>query len=99
MNLYKTEEVVERVLRQHKDTRSDDFILIYRVFKEINENAVIREPFYQIMLNHKEYGLPAIASVMRVRRKVYEKYSYLKPERVTKLRKDKEEEYKEYSRS
>ena len=99
MNLYKTEEVVERVLRQHKDTRSDDFILIYRVFKEINENAVIREPFYQIMLNHKEYGLPAIASVMRARRKVYEKYPYLKPEKVTKLRKDKEEEYKEYSRS
>lgn len=41
MNLYKTEEVVERVLRQHKDTRSDDFILIYRVFKEINENEVV----------------------------------------------------------
>lgn len=99
MNLYKTEEVVERVLRQHKDTRSDDFILIYRVFKEINENAVIREPFYQIMLNHKEYGLPAIASIMRARRKVYEKYPYLKPEKVTKLRKDKKEEYKEYSRS
>lgn len=99
MNLYKTEEVVERVLRQRKDTRSDDFILIYRVFKEINENAVIREPFYQIMLNHKEYGLPAIASVMRARRKVYEKYPYLKPEKVTKLRKDKEEEYREYSRS
>lgn len=99
MNLYKTEEVVERVLRQHKDTRSDDFILIYRVFKEINENAVIREPFYQIMLNHKEYGLPAIASVMRARRKVYEKYPYLKPERVSKYRKDKEEEYREYSRS
>ena len=99
MNLYKTEEVVERVLRQHKDTRSDDFILIYRVFKEINENAVIREPFYHIMLNHKEYGLPAIASIMRARRKVYEKYPYLKPEKVTKLRKDKKEEYKEYSRS
>lgn len=99
MNLYKTEEVVERVLRQHKDTRSDDFILIYRVFKEINENAVIREPFYQIMLNHKEYGLPAIASVMRARRKVYEKYPYLKPEKISELRKDKEEEYREYSRS
>ena len=99
MNLYKTEEVVERVLRQHKDTRSDDFILIYRVFKEINENAVIRESFYQIMLNHKEYGLPAIASVMRARRKVYEKYPYLKPEKISELRKDKEEEYKGYSRS
>ena len=51
------------------------------------------------MLNHKEYGLPAIASIMRARRKVYEKYPYLKPEKVTKYRKDKEEEYREYSRS
>lgn len=99
MNLYKTEEIVERVLRQYKDTRSDDFILIYRVFKEINEKVVIRLPFFEVMLNHKEYKLPAIASVMRARRKVYEKYPYLKPEKITKLRKDKEEEYREYSRS
>lgn len=99
MNLYKTEELVERVLRQYQDTRSDDFILIYRVYQSINENAVIREPFYKIMLNHNDYNFPAIASIMRARRKVYEKYPYLKPEKVTKLRKDKEEEYKEYSRS
>lgn len=98
-DLYKVEDIVKDILTRYEDTRSDDFILIYRVYQSINENAVIREPFYKIMLNHKEYRLPAIASVMRARRKVYEKYPYLKPERVTKLRKDKEEEYKEYSRS
>lgn len=97
--LYKTEELVKEVLIKYKDSRSDDFVLIYRVYQSIDENAVIREPFYKIMLNHKEYRLPAIASVMRARRKVYEKYPYLKPKRVSKLRKDKEEEYKEYSRS
>jgi hypothetical protein len=36
---------------------------------------------------------------MRSRRKVYEKYPYLKPEKVTKKRNKKIEEYKEYSRS
>lgn len=97
--LYKTEEVVESVLREHIDTRSDDFILIYRVFKEINENVVIREPFYHVMLNHKDYKLPAIASIMRARRKVYERYPYLNPKKIKELRKGKEEEYKEYSRS
>ena len=97
MNLFTTEEVVERVLRQHEDTRSDDFVLIYRVFKEINENAVIREPFHYVMLNHKEYKLPAISSIMRARRKVFEKYPYLKPKKITKLRKVKEREYKEYA--
>lgn len=98
-NLYKTEEIVERVLRQNRDTRSDDFILIYRVFKEINENVVIRLPFFEVMLNHKEYKLPAIASVMRARRKVFEKFPYLNPKKISELRKNKEEEYKEYSRS
>lgn len=97
--LYKIEEVVEIVLREHKDTRSDDFILIYRVFKEINENAVIREPFYHVMLNHKDYKLPAIASIMRARRKVYEKYPYLNPKKIKGLRTGKEKEYKEYSKS
>ena len=99
MLLFTTEEVVERVLREHRDTRSDDFILIYRVFKEINENAVIREPFHHVMLNHKEYKLPAIASIMRARRKIYQKYPDIKPEKVTKKRNEKIEEYKEYSRS
>lgn len=99
MNIYSVERVVEKILREHEDTRSDDFILIYRVFSEINENVVIREPFYQIMLNHYEYKLPAIASIMRARRKVYEKYPYLKPEKATKKRSEKVEEYKEYSRN
>lgn len=99
MLLLTTEEIVERVLREHRDTRSDDFILIYRVFKEINENAVIREPFHHVMLNHKDYKLPAIASIMRARRKVYEKYPYLNPKKIKELRKGKEEEYKKYSRS
>lgn len=98
-SLYKIEEIVELVLREHKDTRSDDFILIYRVFKKINENVVIREPFHHVMLNHKYYKLPAIASIMRARRKVYEKYPYLNPKNIKELRESKEEEYKEYSRS
>ena len=99
MNLYKTEKIVEKVLRQHKDTRTDDFVLIYRVFKEVNENVVVRLPFFEIMLNHYQYKLPAIATIMRARRKVYEKYPYLKPEKVTKKRNEKIEEYKEYSKS
>lgn len=99
MNIYKVEEVVENVLRKHTDTRSDDFILIYRVFNEINESVVVRLPFFEIMLNHNEYKLPAIASIMRARRKIYEKYPYLKPEKATKYREAKVEEYIEYSKS
>lgn len=99
MNLYTIEEKVEYVLREYEDARKDDFILIYRVFKEINENAVIRKPFFEVMINHYDYNFPAIASIMRARRKVYEKYPEIKPEKVSKKRKEKIEEYKEYSRS
>lgn len=99
MNLYTIEEKVEIVLRDYEDARKDDFILIYRVFKEVNENAVIRNPFYHVMLNHSQYNFPAIASIMRARRKVYEKYPDLKPEKVTKKRNEKVEEYKEYSKN
>ena len=99
MNLYTIEEKVEYVLREYEDARKDDFILIYRVFKEINENAVIRKPFFEVMINHYDYNFPAIASIMRSRRKVYEKYPEIKPEKVSKKRKEKIEEYKEYSRS
>lgn len=99
MNLYTIEEKVEYVLREYEDARKDDFILIYRVFKEINENAVIRKPFFEVMINHYDYNFPAIASIMRARRKVYEKYPEIKPEKVSKKRKEKIEEYKEYSKS
>jgi hypothetical protein len=98
MNLYTIEEKVEYVLREYEDAREDDFILIYRVFKEINENAVIRKPFYELMLNHYDYNFPAIESIMRSRRKIYQKHPEIKPEKVTKKREEKIEEYKEYSR-
>lgn len=96
--LYKLEKIVELVLMNYEDTRSDDFILIYRVYKEINEDAMIRELFCEIMINHKKYELPSFESIVRSRRKVFEKYPNLKPKYITKLREQKEEEYREYSR-
>lgn len=98
-SLYTTEDIVHKALILYEDARGDDFLLIYRVFQLINENAVIREPFYHVMLNHNEYKLPAIASIMRARRKIYEKHPSLKPKKATKIRKRKEKEYKSYSRS
>ena len=93
------EKLVKKILFDYEDTRSSDDVLIFRVYKEINESAMTRELFCEVLLNRKKYNLPSYKSIERARRKVYEKYPYLKPERVTKLRKNKEEEYKEYSRS
>lgn len=96
-NLYKLEGLVKKILEEYPDSRSSNDILIFRVYKELNEDAVIRELFLHIMLNRKNYGFPPFESIVRARRKVFEKYPYLKPKKITELRKEKEQEYKEYA--
>lgn len=89
--LYKVEELVEKVLREHTDSRDDNFILIYRVYREINEDLVLRELFFQVMLYHKEYKLPSFESVTRARRKLMKKFPELKPSKEVQEIRDKEE--------
>ena len=89
--LYKVEELVEKVLREHTDSRDDNFILIYRVYREINEDLVLRELFFQVMLYHKEYKLPSFESITRARRKLQNKYPELKPSKEVQEIRDKEE--------
>ena len=98
--LYKTEEVVENVLRQHKDSRNDDFVLVYRVYQAINENAVVRESFHHVMLNHNEYKLPAFTGITRARRKLQKMYPELAATKeIKEARINKTSEYINYSRS
>lgn len=89
--LYKVEELVEKVLREYPDSRNDNFILIYRVYREINEDLVLRELFFQVMLYHKEYELPSFESITRARRKLQNKYPELKPTKEVQELRDKEE--------
>lgn len=96
-NIYKTEAIVKKVLEEYEDSRSDDFVLIYRVFKEVNEWATIRELFCHTMLNHKEYNLPAISTIMRCRRKLFKEYPELKPKKVTNEREKKENKIINYA--
>lgn len=96
--LYQTEGTVKKVLTEYSDSRNDDFILIYRVYKEINEEAVLRELFFEVMMNHTKYCLPSFESITRARRKVMNKHPELKPvERVVKARKEEELNYREYA--
>jgi hypothetical protein len=86
------------VLEKYEETRSDDFKLYFHVCRSINENVAIMDRFSYVMLNHKQLGFPSFESVTRCRRKVFELHPNLKPEKVTKLRKEKEEEFREYSK-
>ena len=96
-NLYTTEDIVTKALTLFKDARSDDFVLIYRVYQLINENAVIREPFYHVMLNHKEYGLPPFESITRCRRKIQKQCPELANKKIKQKRLNKTAEYIDYA--
>ena len=99
MKLDKVENIVKKVLEEYEDSRNDDFVLVFRVYKEINEGAMIRELFCEVMLNHKEYGLPAFEGISRARRKLQAEHEELRAnKKVTEFREQKEEEYREYSR-
>lgn len=98
MKLNKVENIVKQVLTTYEDSRNDDFVLIYRVYKEINESAMIRELFCEVMLNHKAYGLPAFESVSRARRKLQAEHEELRAnKKVEDARTNKTSEYIDYA--
>ncbi len=96
MKVKKIEKVVLKVLKEKPETRSDDFLLIYHVVKE-TANMPFEPYFCDVMLQHKELGIPSFHSITRARRKLFEKYPYLKPEKTTKKREEKEVEFKAYA--
>lgn len=105
MKLKNLESMVLKILQKYEETRSDDFVLIYEVYREMAVSAEIlfniplTDSFSDMMLNHKKYRFPSFESVTRTRRKIFETHPELKPTKITKERKKAEEEYKEYSKS
>lgn len=93
------EKTVEKVLREHPETRGDDFLLLLRVY--IEYDCLIGDlEFETVMRLHNSLGLPPFESVRRARQKLQATYEELKaPERVRKGREKKIDEYIKYARS
>ena len=95
----RVEPIVKKVLEEKPYTREDDFALVYEVFKEFLPN-IDELSFQDIMLNHKEYGLPYFESVRRTRPKLQNKYPELLPSKeVQEARKLEESDYRSYALS
>ena len=95
----KVEPIVKKVLTEKPYTREDDFILVYEVYKEFLPN-IDDFNFRDIMLNHKEYGLPYFESVRRTRPKLQNKFPELLPsEEIQRARELEEADYKSYALS
>jgi hypothetical protein len=83
--LKKIEDVVENILDRREDAREDDDILYLCVCEHFHADVssmTVRD-FFE---TRKKTSCPSFASVVRSRRKVFERRPELKPEDITKLR-------------
>lgn len=95
--LQKVEEIVERVLDRLPVTRDDDFLLIYNVYKYLNEETAYMD-FRRLMRDHKVLGLPSFESITRARRKIQSENPELGASKKAKeVRKDEERAFKSYA--
>lgn len=97
-SLFKMEDVVRDILSWNPNTRDDDFILIYEVYKVINPQMLSKR-FDEILMLHKHYGLPSFESIRRTRQKVQQQNPNLRAsEKMKDLRRINEEYYKYFSK-
>lgn len=94
--LKKIEYVVEKVLDIRKDARENDDIL-YLCVCEYFHRGISSVTLKDFLKTRNETSCPNFASVTRARRKVFEKRPELKPEKITKIRKDMEDVYIDYA--
>ena len=65
-----------------------------------NGNMSRKLNFRDVMVNHRDYGLPYFESVRRTRPKLQNKYPELRPSKeVQDARRQEEEDYREYALS
>ena len=93
----KVEPTVKEILENIPETRSDDFRLLYEVYKKFLpdvENMYFRD----VMKYHKELGLPYFESVRRTRPKLQRKYpEHMPPEEVQAAKEELKEDYRAYA--
>ena len=94
--LKKIEDVVEKILDIRKDTRENDDVL-YLCVCEYFHRGVSSMTLKNFLKSRNEMSCLNFASVVRARRKIFERRPELKPDKITKLRKDMEEVYIDYA--
>jgi len=90
------EPIVEDVLEKNPKTREDDYILQLKVLERFINTEL---PLNTIFMNHVELEIPALSSIVRCRRKIFERKPELKPVAISEIRTEEEKKYIEYSRN
>ena len=96
--LYKVEDIVYQVLKEVPEARKDDFVSVAEVYNRI-QPLIFNVPFNQVMLAHKELGLPYFESISRARRRLQNIFEELRPSQEVQEARDEEQlVYREYAR-
>ena len=86
-------KTVYKILNEYEYTRGDDNYLILRVIQEL-EPSIVGTAFSNVMQKLGFRGI-SFEGITRARRKFFEEYPQLKVGNVEKVRREKEEEYRE----
>lgn len=99
-NLYKVQDLVEKVLRENEETRADDFLLVLEVYECLMpsiDDPLFPIGFYEVMAYHNKFKLPSFHTITRCRRKLQALYPELKIKEVEVERVNKTKDYIEYA--
>lgn len=72
-------ELVKRILAEHKEARDDDFKVIGYVIKALKPEAM-QLTFGQALWNHSKLDLPSFESIRRTRQKIQHDHPELRGE-------------------
>ena len=86
-------DLVEKILEKHPDSRDSDFRL-YGWVCAVIKPEIMKLSFEHVMWKHSELGLPAYETITRIRRKLQEKKPELRGKAYEK-RHEKETEFRE----
>lgn len=92
------EKVVLQILEEKPATRKDDYVLMLEVCNKLCPDVLYHE-FRTALYCHNALKIPSWETVSRCRRKVQEKYPYLKDENIAVIREAEEKEYIDYART
>ncbi len=89
-------ELVKRILADHKEARDDDFKVIGYVIKALKPEAM-QLTFGQALWNHSKLDLPSFESIRRTRQKIQHDHPELRGELYLKRMEKQTEFIKKFS--
>ena len=95
MKLRMLEPIVYDILLNDPQTRKDDYLLIEQVIDRIIPTQDLS--FKNVMINHKELGLPSLESITRCRRKLQAGNPDLVDNETQAYREEKIDDYIQYA--